>query len=197
MEFVKVNEFNRDIKSEMSKIFVDGFYEWLKYFSKDKDKLIEAFKHMFNEDAFYVAIEDDKVLSMAACSPKNSRSVKLNKKELIKNLGFIKGRIAYMILHKEFEIKEYPIEISNHMGKIEFVATKVEARGKEVAYRLLQHIIHNTSFDEYVLEVASSNEKAIKLYNRIGFYEVKKVPQKHAKQSGFDNLIYMQLRKKT
>ena len=100
-----------------------------------------------------------------------------------------------MILHKEFEVKEYPVEIPDNMGKIEFVATKVEARGKEVAYRLLQHIIQDTGYDAYVLEVASNNVKAIKLYDRLGFKEIKRVPQKHAKQSGFEHLIYMQLNK--
>lgn len=195
MEFVKLSEINSDIKSELSKIFVDGFYVWLKYFSKNKDKLAKAFKHMFNDEAFYVAIENDTILSMAACPPKHTRTVKLNKSELIKHLGFIRGRIAYMILHKEFEVKEYPIEIPDNMGKIEFVATKVEARGKEVAFHLLQHIIQDTGYDAYVLEVASNNVKAIKLYDRLGFKEIKRVPQKHAKQSGFEHLIYMQLNK--
>lgn len=99
------------------------------------------------------------------------------------------------IIQYAFEVKEYPVEIPDNMGKIEFVATKVEARGKEVAYRLLQHIIQDTGYDAYVLEVASNNVKAIKLYDRLGFKEIKRVPQKHAKQSGFEHLIYMQLNK--
>ncbi|HHU56171.1 MAG TPA: GNAT family N-acetyltransferase [Acholeplasmataceae bacterium] len=195
MKFLKMKEVNHGIRSELSKIFVDCFYVWLKYFTKNKEKLVRTFEHIFVDKAFYVAVEDGKVLSMAACVPNHSRAVKMNKKEFKKHLGFIKGQIAYLILHKEFEVKEYPLEIPNHMGKIEFVATSVDARGKGVAYKLLQHIIETTNYEEYVLEVASNNEKAIKLYTRLGFEEIKRVPQKNAKQSGFEYLIYMQLKK--
>jgi len=31
-----------EARDYLSEIFVDGFYVWLKYFSKDKDKLINA-----------------------------------------------------------------------------------------------------------------------------------------------------------
>ncbi|NLG81904.1 MAG: GNAT family N-acetyltransferase [Bacilli bacterium] len=196
MEFIKMNEVNHDIRLEMSKIFVDGFYVWLKYFTKNKAKLVKTFEHVFVDEVFYLAVEDGKILSMAACTPKQRRAVKLSKKEFIKHLGFIRGQIAYMILHKEFEVKEYPLEIPNHMGKIEFVATAVEARGKGVAYGLLKHIIETTNYEEYVLEVASNNEKAIKLYTRLGFAEIKRIPQKNAKRSGFEYLLYMTLKKR-
>ena len=31
-----------EARDYLAEIFVDGFYVWLKYFSKDKDKLINA-----------------------------------------------------------------------------------------------------------------------------------------------------------
>ncbi|NLK11997.1 MAG: hypothetical protein GX312_00190 [Candidatus Phytoplasma sp.] len=31
-----------ETRDYLAEIFVDGFYVWLKYFSKDKDKLINA-----------------------------------------------------------------------------------------------------------------------------------------------------------
>ena len=40
------------IRNEISSIFVDGFYKWIKFFSKDKEVLKKAFAHMFNLDAF-------------------------------------------------------------------------------------------------------------------------------------------------
>ncbi len=52
MKIIRSNEFDNDTKTKISEIFVDVFFQWLKYFSKDKDKLTRAFSHMFNLDVF-------------------------------------------------------------------------------------------------------------------------------------------------
>jgi ribosomal protein S18 acetylase RimI-like enzyme len=181
----------KEMKPQISRVFVDGFYQWLRYFSKDKAKLTQALAHMFNTDCFFVAIEKGDVIAITACAAKGQRCVQLERRDFIKRLGFIRGSIAYSMLRKEFEVKTYPISIGENTGAIEFVAVASVHRGKGVAANLIQNIFSVTDFREYILEVADTNTAAVNLYKRLGFADVLRVPQKHTKQSGINELIYM------
>ncbi|MGP4062879.1 GNAT family N-acetyltransferase [Halobacillus sp. H74] len=197
MNIIRACEVDRDIKDEMSMIFVDGFYEWLNYFSKHKGKLYKTFAHMFNTEVFYTVEVDDSIVAIAACTKNNIPSVKLKYSEFRKHLGLFMGSIAYVILKKEFEKKKYPFQMHGKMAAIEFVATSVNYRGTGVATELLKSILDATSYDEYALEVADTNTKAIKLYEKLGFKEFLRIPQKHSEKSGVNNLVYMKyVRKK-
>ncbi|RTR35247.1 GNAT family N-acetyltransferase [Robertmurraya yapensis] len=191
MNIIRAYEAERNIRNGMSTIFVDGFYQWLKYFSKDKAKLYKTFAHIFNRDVFYIVVVDDSIAALAACTTNNIPSVRLKYSEFRRHLGLFTGSIAYMILKNEFENKQYPFQISENMSAIEFVATSVNYRGMGVATELLKSIIESTSYDEYVLEVADTNTNAIKLYEKLGFAEFMRIPQKNSKKSGVNYLVYM------
>ncbi len=188
MEYTKAT---KEIKPQISQIFVEGFYQWLRFFSKDKVKLTNAFAHMFNTDCFFIAAENGSVTGIAACVAKGQRCVRLKKSEFREHLGLIRGSIAYTLLHKEFEVKEYPVLISEGTGTVEFVAVAPEYRGKGIAAGLIKHIFTVTNFQEYILEVADTNTAAVNLYKRLGFSDILRVPQKHTKQSGINELVYM------
>ena len=51
-EILIASKHGKDVNDKISRIFVDGFYQWLLYFSKDKKRLINAFSHMLNTDIF-------------------------------------------------------------------------------------------------------------------------------------------------
>ncbi len=182
---------NTNTSDKISKIFVDGFYQWLSYFSKDKTKLANAFSHMFNLDVFYVALLNGEICGIVACNDGKMKSVHLEKKELKKHLGFVKGSIAYAVLRHEFEEKQYPFPIEPDMGCIEFVATSTECRGKGAASEIITHIFKTTPYTNYVLEVADTNLNAVSLYTKLGFKEFKRVEEKHSKASGINYLVYM------
>ncbi|WP_251712083.1 GNAT family N-acetyltransferase [Lactococcus ileimucosae] len=180
-------ELDFEVKSQISQIFVDGFFEWLQYFSKDKNKLVAAFTHSFLLEDFFLAHEDQEVLAMAALRNGKSAPLKLEVKPLIKHLGFVKGLAAYLFLKKEFEKQSYPFEMADKMASIEFVATKSNRRGRGLATELLKRMMNQPEI--YVLEVASSNHEALKLYEKLGFETFKTV--KAPKQAGFEHYIYM------
>lgn len=102
-KIVKADETDLDVRAQMGNIFADGFTQWLGYFSKDKNVIAKAFSHMFVLEQFYVAVTDDEVAGVAACTDGESQSVKLNAKELRKHLGLFKGSMAGIFLKKEFE----------------------------------------------------------------------------------------------
>ena len=72
----------------MSEICAEGFTQWLGYFSKDKSIIAKAFAHMFVLSQFYNAVTDNKIVGMVACMDCGTLSVRLNRKELRKYLGF-------------------------------------------------------------------------------------------------------------
>ena len=88
-------------------------------------------------------------------------------------------------------MKEYPVLISEGTGTVEFVAVVPEYRGKGIAAGLIKHIFTVTNFQEYILEVADTNTAAVNLYKSLGFSDILRVPQKHTKQSGINELVYM------
>lgn len=187
----RVSQIDNDINEQISGIFVDGFYQWLQFFSKDREALKKAFAHMFNPEVFYVALCDDRVVGIAACTYGKTLSVRLDKKELKKHLGSVKGGIAYTVLKKEFEEKPYPFPVSDNMGLIEFVATSPKYRGKGVASAMFRYFFETTFYTEYVLEAADTNTNAVRLYEKLGFFEFMRVKQKNSKRSGVNNLLYM------
>ena len=191
IKVVKANELNDEIRKQISEIFVDGFYQWIHYFSKDKNKLARAFNHMFQLHNFYVAIIDDKIAGAVACTDGRSKSVILNKKDLRMYLGFPMGSIAYIALRKELENHKYPFDLEVDCGSMEFVMTNKSYRNMGVASAIIKHIFKNTDFKSYVLEVADSNTPAVNLYKKMGFNDYMKVKNNFSKQSGFNYYLYM------
>lgn len=194
---VRADEVDLDVRTQMSEIFAEGFTQWLVFFSKDKNIIAKAFAHMFVLDQFYIAIANDKVAGVTACTDGKISSVRLNKKELRKHLGFFKGSMAGIFLKKEFEA---PFENSPpNTGSIEFVGTAPEFRGQGVASQIIQHILENTTYNNYVIEeVADTNTPAMNLYKKLGFEEYKRkvIPQKVAKKIGINNFLSLKYVKK-
>ena len=187
---IRADELDFNVRVQMSEIFADGFTQWLVFFSKDKNTIAKAFAHMFVLDQFYVAVANNKIAGMVACTDCRTLSVRLNKKELRKHLGFFKGSIAGLVLKKEFESPfKNP---SPETGSIEYVGTATEFRGKGVASQIISHIISNTPYKVYLIkEVADTNTPAMNLYKKLGFKEYNRIPipKSRAEKIGINNFI--------
>lgn len=189
MEYIKASELQFDPRPQMSDMFTEGFYVWLKYFSKDKNKLKAAFAHIFKPECFYLAVDNGEIAAMAACVANSTKPVAFDKKTLIKNLGIFRGRFAHYMLTKQLINSTYPIEMTSQSKAIEFVVTSPKHQGKRLGQNLLTFIMNAKVPAEYVLEVADNNAPAVHLYKKLGFVEVKRVAAH--KKSGFDYLLYM------
>lgn len=60
-----------------------------------------------------------------------------------------------------------------------------------MASAIMKYILDSIHYDVYVLEFAYTNTKAVKLYEKLGYSELLCTKQKHSKQSGVNNLVYM------
>jgi len=190
MEFIKASELPFDPRHQMSEIFAEGFYEdGLKYFSKDKARLAKALAHMFILDKFYVAVEGEDIMAIVGYTHMKPPPIKLDKRALVKELGFFRGRLAHWGIDRFIVKKPFPFEKSPLAASIEFVATAARHRGKGAAYGLLSYVMDVLPYDEYVLEVVSHNATAIRLYEKLDYSEFMRVPG--PKGSGIEYFVYM------
>ena len=74
---------------------------------------------------------------------------------------------------------------------VEFVAVLKKYRKQGIAATMLRESMLLTNYRDFVLDVTDVNESAIKCYTNVGFEEFKRVPEKHGKQKGFNERIFM------
>ena len=189
IDYIEADKLLFDPRPQMGRIFAHGFYQWLKYFSKDAELLSEAFEHIFDLSRFFVAKHSNEIIAITACTDGKAAPIRLDRKTLCRVLGCIRGSIAYIMLTKHLVNHAYPFELPPQTLSIEFVATAQEHRGKGAAYGLIAHIMGVIPHAEYVLEVADTNEAAVRLYEKAGFVVFERVPA--PKRGGFNYYLYM------
>jgi len=139
--------------------------------------------------SFYVAVEGEEILSIVGCVAKKPPPIYPDKKILVKELGFFRGRIAFWGVNKFIINHKYPFEIQPGTGIIEFVAASAAHTRKGATYGLMQHVLNVTRYSAYVLEVMDINAAAIALYSKLGFSEFVRKPA--PKAAMFNEYVYM------
>lgn len=181
----KASETDRD---NVAMCIAEGFEKDFSILCKDNQKVADAIANGLNMERFYVADVDGNVAGVLAISDCNGRAAKVEKVSLRKQLGLFKGIIGAFVLKEEFEKQlEYPVTT----GYIEFVAVRKKYRKQGIASTMLRESMLLTKYQDFVLDVTDINEKAIRCYSSIGFEEFKRIPEKHGKQKGFNEKIYM------
>ena len=181
----KASETDRDA---VAMCIAEGFEKDFSILCIDNQKVEDAIANGLNMEKFYVADVDGNVAGVLAISDCNGRAAKVEKVSLRKQLGLFKGVIGAFVLKEEFEKQlEYPVT----NGYIEFVAVRKKYRKQGIASTMLRESMLLTNYQDFVLDVTDINEKAIRCYSSIGFEEFKRIPEKHGKQKGFNEKIYM------
>jgi len=200
MIFSRADKLTFDPREQLSCVFVEGFYDWLKRFCPDKDKLTAAFAHMFRLEYFFVAFAEKKsedsscensqcqIAAMASCTGGFSPTAIL-RKEFTRVLGFFRGNFTYYVLRRQMTRNGHPFVMSKTTGYIEFVATAPQYRHQGYGHALLSYLITENPYKAYILEVADTNINAVALYEKLGFKEMRRV--KAPRKSGVDFFIYM------
>lgn len=175
-------------RNNVALCIAEGFEKDFSVLCKDNQKVANAIATGLNIERFYVADINGDIVGVIAISDCNGRAARVNNKSLIKYLGFLKGTIGALVLKEEFEGQlDYPITT----GYIEFVAVRKKYRKQGIATTMLKESMLLTHYQDFVLDVTDININAIKCYTNIGFEEFKRIPEKHGKQKGFNEKIYM------
>lgn len=176
-------------RNDIAFCIAEGFEKDFSVLSNDCQKIANAIAPGLHIDKFFVAEIDNKIVGVSAISDCKSRCISVNRKSMVKHLGFFWGTIGTMILKGEFEKQlNYPTQT----GYIEMVAVRKEYRKQKVATTMLKEYISMSNYKDFILDVVDTNSNAYNCYAKIGFKEFARIPEKHAKQKGFNAKIYMQ-----
>lgn len=175
-------------RNNIALCIAEGFEKDFSILCKDNQKVADAIAAGLNLERFYVADMNGTIAGVLAVSDCNGRAARAEKVSLKKHFGFLKGVISTFVLKEEFEKQlEYPVTT----GYIEFVAVRKKYRRQGIAATMLQESMLLTNYQDFVLDVTDINDNAIQCYTRIGFEEFKRIPEKHGKQKGFNERIFM------
>lgn len=172
----------------MSRIFIESFGQRFEKFSKDKEALRECFEKSFIYDMIYVALDGKRVVGFITASSCKGSVINVNKKEFCNHFGKIRGTIFSWQLKM---IMGKPLVSEPNQCYINFVAVDKEYRRKGVATELFNYIHEHLIFDEFKLDVLTTNPEAQKLYEKLG-YKVDKVKKNIIMSfKGLGNLVIM------
>lgn len=188
IQIKRMDQYNRDVRDEVTDLFLEGFYSKLRFFTKDRNKLKVAFRDEIRADMFYVGELDGSIAGILAVSSNTRRAVIADRNSLRRGLGLVMGTVAYNALKKHVNA---PLPYDDDTGYIEWVATAEQARGRGVSTALFQHAMEHLPYTTFVLEVLDFNENAHRLYAKLGFEEYDRKPAKGGEKKMFKERIYM------
>lgn len=166
----------------------EGFEKDFSVLCNDPQKVAAAIATGLNIERFFVADIKGDIAGVLAIADCTGRAARVDKASLKSQFGFFKGMVGTFILREEFErMLEYPITT----GYIEFVTVQKRYRKQGIATTMLQESMLLTHYQDFVLDVTDINSNAIECYTNIGFKEFKRIPEKHGKQKGFNEKIFM------
>lgn len=157
-------------RQDVARVFVDGYIDALRSLSRDRERWESALAPAFVADRFWVALIDDEVLGIAACCGPGTRAMHLDREAFRTHLGRVRGSLAHRVMRGNFH---RGVPLPEHAGYVECVATAARARGRGIATALMEHI-QTLPYDRLLLEVADTNTGAIRLYERLGYHEVRR-----------------------
>ena len=175
------------LRKAIAEIFVDAYFPQLSFFTKDKDRLSNAFLNSFILDRFFGAFADGELVGIFALTDESGRCFKLVKSDFVANIGFLKTSLVFAGLRNEFE---HQLRLRSKGFNIEAVAVKSDRRGKGIATSMMRYAMEHNDYLE--LDVADTNLPAIKIYEKLGFTVFKEVPVKYLKRIvGYGKRLYM------
>ena len=146
---------------------------------------------MFKTEHFYVAMDGERAAGVIACTNGLEACVKLDRSQFCKHLGLVRGSIAYAAMHNQVDIPHYPFPFEDGMGALENLAVDPDYRGRGIARLLFAYAMEDAPYQSFALEVADNNT-ARQLYEKLGFREVARIPQRFAAITGTKENVYMQ-----
>ena len=167
----KLSELTEEQVDQATGICVDGLYNIFSIISKDKNVLKELFKDSFDYDMNYACLHNEDAVGFLGIGDASKRAIGKMKQETFERL-FDKRRAGMM--HKALSSAFIKPKVkSDKEVEIEFLAVASHFRGNGVGTRLIHYVCNNLPYESCVLDVYSKNPDAKRLYERLGFKQVK------------------------
>lgn len=166
-----------------------GFSHHFKHLRTTESKVKAILKEILKIEDFVVIELDRVIVGCLGISKGNQRLVTLQSDVYKNELGLIKGFIANKMLNT---IIGKPMNLKDKEGYIEFVTVLDDYRRQGLTTQLIEWVIHSGEYTRLILDVTDDNQKAINLYQKIGFVEFDRKKEFFSKQAGFEYQIYME-----
>lgn len=156
-----------------------------KRFANPKEKIVYLLSFGVHPDRFMIAAYKStrEVIGTVGIADTSGYPLTVPKKELNKEFGFIRGRLAAKLLAIEFY---RPKKILPGQANLSFVAVKKKSRGQGIAKKMIEKIFEENRYHFYTLDVVEGNEKVIPIYEEEGFTIVGKEDSRHSKRAGIN-----------
>lgn len=168
-------ELSKEHLRQAVEIFVVSFYDPLSFISPKVEVIADILEHSFVPSHHYVALLDGNVVGVVSYSTADGRSHAFNREQLASQLGMIKGNVIYFRLRG---VLGTPLALSETQCYIDSVATDTAFRGMGISKKLQRYVLEKLPYREFLLEVAESNFRALRMYEELGFAVVERKPQR-------------------
>ena len=153
-------------RRQIAELIAEGFERDFSVLTKDSSKVANAMENGIEISRFYVAIEDDRVVGIAAVYDNKKRAMKRDIDTYMKNFGWFGGMVACIDLKREFE---KPLHCPDDTCYLQFGAVKKEYRRRGIITAMLHYLLENTNYREHTFDVISINQHAKEGYEKVGF----------------------------
>lgn len=173
-------EFTEAAANLMHQAFDDKFSVIMGQSENDRFKTLSIIKQAINHPQCFCVIEDNQLLGLVAFQTSgNAGFLNVQLKHLKENYGLwqsLKKMLGLALLYHKPKAKEVYIEA---------IAVDTAARGKGTGSQLVAALIDHARTQKYeqaTLQVVDTNERAFRLYQKLGFQTVKIVALKYIKK---------------
>ncbi|HEX5535273.1 MAG TPA: N-acetyltransferase [Actinomycetales bacterium] len=186
------DELGEGYRRRITEVYVRSFAEDFVAFSRDTDKLADAFEHMLLLERFHIALVDGEPAGLASLTEGDQTLFAPQWHEIRRHLGMVRGLLGYVVIRRWFMRPSDGARPG--LAEIGFVATEPAYQGRGVATALLRQLLAQPEYREYVLEdIKDTNEPALGLYAKLGFTVYKRRKVRFARRAGFTELLSMKL----
>ncbi|MEG0077510.1 GNAT family N-acetyltransferase [Anaerorhabdus sp.] len=192
MENIIIRKAIENDRKALAQVCAHAFQHDWSIVSENSNIVAHALGSGINIEAYLVATIDNEIAGFLSYVTGNQRAQMIHIKNFQKAAGFFKGYAIAMMIKKEFE---EPLHFNENQVYIDILGIEPKFHHLGIATQLIQYLIQNTDFTEYILKVTTINVHAIECYKKNGFVEYKREKVKYPKQMGFDAYIYMKRNK--
>lgn len=150
----------------------------------------QLFIDAFDYDMVFACLHEERVVGFLGLGNSTKRCVAMSKETCKRLFGQFKGRMIY--LQMGGMLHEITVQGVNE-GYIDYITTDSACRGKGIATKLIKYVCDTLSYQSYTLDVLSKNTTAKRLYEHLGFVQVRIKKNLLVMFSGMGHQIVMKL----
>ena len=135
----------RDYRRRITEVYVRSFAEDFVAFSRNTDKLADAFEHMLLLERFYIALVDGEPAGLASLTDGDQTLFAPRWREIRRHLGLVRGLLCYVVI-RTLVHDVHPMALRPGRAEIGFVATEPAYQGRGVATALLRRLLAHPGY---------------------------------------------------